>query len=256
LDTAPPEVGHTAPLYIVSVDGTAGVDGTAAAPEGASRKRKRPKRRREDRRRKAWSKGITARERKDLIGADRFALQQRRWLNTNVDFHPCHLDAYPEADLDVFFQGLRTRISTYCGRKKIGCYWVWTRENYAGDRREHLHMVMHLPPRFRADLEAYIRRIYPGGLQLVQVGERTRVYNPETGRWEDGLAYRMKQLRGDAVGKPGPTRLNRETRSRCDGAAVAPVYGKRCGVSDSLTLKAEQKWRAATTPPATVAAAA
>jgi len=56
----------------------------------------------------------------------------------------------------------------------------------------------------------------------------------------------MKQLRGDAVGAPGPTRLNRETRSRCDGALVAPVYGKRCGVSDTLALKAERAWFAAT----------
>jgi hypothetical protein len=95
------------------------------------------------------------------------------------------------------------------------------------------------------DLEAYLRRLYPGGPDLVSIGTRTRDFNPETGRRVDGLLYRMKQLRGDAVGAPGPTRLNRETRSRFDDAPVAPVYGKRCGVSDSLTLKAEQKWRSA-----------
>jgi hypothetical protein len=151
--------------------------------------------------------------------------------------------------MDAFLQGFRTRLSTCLGRKKISCYWVWTRENYEGERREHLHMVLHLPSRGRAslkaDLEACIRRLYPGGSDLVRIGERTSVFNPQTRRWEDGLRYRMKQLRGDAVGAPGPTRLNRETRSRYDGAPVAPVYGKRCGVSDSLSPKTEQKWRAA-----------
>ena len=53
----------------------------------------------------------------------------------------------------------------------------------------------------------------------------------------------MKQARGDAVGAPGPYRLNREITSRYDRAPVAPVYGQRCGVSDSLSLKAEQQWR-------------
>ena len=71
------------------------------------------------------------------------------------------------------------------------------------------------------------------------------MFNPQTRRWEDGLRYRMKQLRGDAVGPPGPLRLNRETKSRHDGAPVAPVYGQRCGVSDSLSLKAERAWRTA-----------
>jgi hypothetical protein len=109
--------------------------------------------------------------------------------------------------------------------------------------------TLHLPSRgqanLKAHLEAYIRRLHPGGPDLVRIGERTNVFNPQTRRWEDGLRYRMKQLRGDAVGPPGPTRLNRETSSRYDGAPVAPVYGKRCGVSDSLSPKEEQKWRAA-----------
>jgi hypothetical protein len=98
-------------------------------------------------------------------------------------------------------------------------------------------MVMHLPPRLRSELETAIRRWHPG---VVQVGERKAFYNPTTGRRTDGLSYRMKQMRGDAVGPLGPTRLYRETKSRHDGAPVAPVHGKRCGVSDSLTHKAEE----------------
>jgi hypothetical protein len=193
------------------------------------------------------SKGITAKERKNLLGADQFARLLHRPLNTTLDFHPCHLADCPAKDLDTFFSELRMRISTRLRRWGIGTYWVWTRENYEGERREHLHMVLHLPPRYRAELEAYIRRQsrYKGNAFVVEVGERKNEFNPVTRRWEDGLRYRMKQLRGDAVGAPGPTRLNRETKSRYDGAPVAPVYGQRCGVSDSLSLKAEQAWRAA-----------
>jgi hypothetical protein len=168
----------------------------------------------------------------------------RHPLRTTLDFHPVHLDAYPEGELDDFFARLRTAISTWCGRKKIGCFWVWTRENYEGERREPRHMVMHLPPRFHDQLEAHIRRLYPGGKKLVRIGNRKSHWCPKARRWVDGLDYRMKQLRGDAVGAPGPTRLNRETKSRHDGALVVPVYGKRCGVSDSLTVRAEKAWEA------------
>jgi hypothetical protein len=242
LATALLEPDQTALLTSVSVEGI------AADPENVIKRRKPPGkgrgRRGRDKRRKTLSKGITAPERKNIAGADSFARERGRPLNTTLDFQPYHLTTYPAGDLDVFFQGLRTRISTWCGRKKVGCFWVWMRENYVGSRREHLHVVMYLPARFRAELEAYIRRLYPGTEQLIAIGERTTEYDPETGRWTDGLAYRMKQLRGDAVGKPGPTRLPRQVRSRYDEAPVAPVHGKRCGVSDSLTLKSEQNWRA------------
>jgi hypothetical protein len=201
-----------------------------------------------DKRRKTWSKGITATERREMLRANGFSRLIRRPLNTTLDF-PCHLTDYPTESLDAFFGGLRTRISTWLQRKRIGTYWVWTRENYKGERREHLHMVLHLPVKQReelaAELEAYVRGLarYKGSEAVVRVGERTTVFNPATGRWEDGLQYRMKQLRGAAVGPIGPTRLNRETRSRRDGAPVAPVLGKRCGISDSLSAKAEQRWR-------------
>ena len=73
------------------------------------------------------------------------------------------------------------RISTWLRRKGIGTYWVWTRENYEGERREHLHIVLHLPPRFRAALEDHIRDLFPGGLGLVSVGARKNEFNPTTG---------------------------------------------------------------------------
>jgi hypothetical protein len=228
-----------------------------AGRQGAGHEGRKARRRSRgpDKRRKSWSKGITSRERKDLLRADGLASLIGQPLNTTLDFHPSHLATYPTANLNEFFAALRMRISTWLRRKRIGTYWVWARENYAGERREnyagerreHLHIVLHLPPRYRAKLEAHIRVLppYKGDAYLVQVGERTSVRCPVTGRWIDGLAYRMKQLRGDAVGAPGPYRLTRETTSRYDGAPVAPVYGQRCGVSDSLSLKAEQQRRIA-----------
>lgn len=209
------------------------------SPRAGGRSRKH-----QDGRRKTESKGITRDKRHDTIRAENFAYRIGRRLQTTLDFHPVHLDAPPDESLDAFFAGLRNRIATWCRRKIDGSWWVWTRENYAGEGREHLHLVMHLPPRFRPQLKAAIRRWYPGNPELVHVGERKAFYNPATGRWTDGLSYRMKQLRGDAAGPPGPTRLYRETKSRHDGAPVAPVYGKRSGVSDSLSAKAEDKWRA------------
>jgi hypothetical protein len=232
-----------------------GVSVAAAEPVGRKRhlrghraaKRRKP--RSQDKRRKTWSKGITSRERKNILGADKFAGDIGKPLNTTLDFHPRHLDEYPTESLDTFFAAFRVRLTTQLRRWGIGSYWAWMRENYEGERREHLQMVLHLPARgwakWRERLETYVRRLppYRGGIGVVQVGPRKKEFNQETGRWDDGLRYRMKQLRGDAVGPPGPLRLNRETKSRFDGAPVAPVYGQRCGVSETLSLKTERAWR-------------
>ncbi len=88
------------PLLIsVSVEGTgAAVRRAPSEPrQGRSKtKRRAPGR---DKRRKTLSKGITAKERKNLIGADTFARLIRRHLNTTLDFHPCHLADYPTQSL-------------------------------------------------------------------------------------------------------------------------------------------------------------
>ena len=60
---------------------------------GSSKRRKRA-----DRRFKRPSKGITSQERKDALGADRFARHIGKPLNATLDFQPCHLDAYPTCD--------------------------------------------------------------------------------------------------------------------------------------------------------------
>ncbi len=242
MTTSHPAADQPSPTYVVNVDAESG--GEQARRPRSPQPRKRGKRRL-DRRRKTESKGITTKERRETLRAENFAHKIRRPLQTTLDFHPLYLDAQPEESLDVFFAGLRVRLTTWCRRKIGGSWWAWFRENYAGDRREHLHMVMHLPPRLRGELETAIRRWHPGAPDVVQIGERKAFYNPATGRRTDGLSYRMKQMRGDAVGPPGPTRLYRETKSRHDGAPVAPVHGKRCGVSGSLTHKAEEAWQAA-----------
>jgi hypothetical protein len=242
LTTPPAAAAQPSHTYAVSVDAESGGEQKRRRTSQQSRKRGG---RRLDRRRKTASKGISTKERRDVVGAENFAYRIGYRLQTTLDFHPVYLDGQPEGGLDVFFAGLRNRIATWCRRRIGGSWWVWFRENYAGDDREHLHMVMHLPPRLRSELETAIRRWHPGAPGVVQVGERKAFYNPATGRRTDGLSYRMKQMRGDAVGPPGPTRLYRETKSRHDGAPVAPVHGQRCGISKSLEAEAEERWLAA-----------
>src|SRR4051794_32703433 len=134
-----------------------------------------------DRRRRAPCAALDAPGRRDLRAA--FAHGQRigRAPTCTIDFHPAYMDQYPAGELAVWFKDeLRNRITTWLRRRGVGWYALWVRESYAGDRREHLHLLIHCPMAFRADLEAAIRRWYPGSPEMVKIGQVTWRKDPRT----------------------------------------------------------------------------
>jgi hypothetical protein len=200
-----------------------------------------------DGRRRRLSPAIDAPDRRDIREA--FAHGQRIGypLNCAINFHPVHMHDYPEGDLGVWFKDeLRNRMTTWLRRRGIRWHAVWMRENYVGDRREHIHLLINCPIHLRDDLLAAIRRWYPGTDDLVTMGPVTWRKHPKTGFLVcAGLEYRLKQMTARAWGPPRPGRPRRETESRHDRAPVAPVMGRRHGVSDTLNQKARDEWQAA-----------
>lgn len=197
-----------------------------------------------DGRRRKLVPAIDAPDRREIWEA--FAHGQRIGFapTCTIDFHPSYMTTYPTGEIGVWFKDeLRNRISTWLSRRKVRLYAIWTRENYVGDRREHLHLMVYCPAHMRADLERAIRRWYPGSAEMLKLGNLTYRKNPRTGFTScPGLEYRMKQMTSRAWGPPRPTRPRREIKSRQDGSPVAPVLGRRYGVSDTLSYKARAAW--------------
>lgn len=200
-----------------------------------------------DRRRRTPSAAIDAPDRREIFDAFAHAQRISRTPTCTIDFHPIHMDAYPDGEIGLWFKDeLRNRITTWLRRRHINCYAIWIRENYAGERREHLHLMIFCPIALRADLEAAIRRWYPGNPEMVRFGQLNLRKHPRTGFVTcSGLEYRLKQMTVRAWGPPRRNRPRRETKSRYDGAPIAPVLGRRFGVSRTLERKAREAWQQA-----------
>ncbi|MFJ7441664.1 hypothetical protein ACIQW5_29235 [Methylorubrum thiocyanatum] len=199
---------------------------------------------RPDRRKRSGADALNHHDRRNLWEAFRHGIRIGFPPTCTIDFHPVHMDTYPEGELATWFKDeLRNRITTWLRRRKVGWYAIWIRENYAGDRREHLHLMIHCPARLRAELKAAIEKWYPGNAEMVAMGALTWRKHPSSGRIAcPGFEYRLKQMTARAQGPPRIGRPRREVKNRYDGSAVASVNGLRSGVSRTLDAKARQRW--------------
>src|SRR4051794_10284410 len=79
-----------------------------------------------DRRRRALSPALDHLDRRGLKDAFAYAQSIGRAPTCTIDFHPCHMDAYPAGDLSIWFKDeLRNRITTWLRRRHIGWYAIW-----------------------------------------------------------------------------------------------------------------------------------
>lgn len=196
-----------------------------------------------DKRKRVATEALSHHDRRNLWEAFRHSIRIGFPATCAIDFHPSKMDQYPEVELVVWFKDeLRNRITTWLRRRKIVWHAIWIRENYAGDQREHLHLLVHCPPRHRPDLEAAIRRWYPGDPTLVMLSSLTWRRHPSGRIACSQFEYRLKQMTTQAQGPPRVGRPHREIRNRHDRSLVAPVSGLKCGVSRTLDAKARKAW--------------
>lgn len=218
--------------------------GMGSPAQRLGRKEPRGPAQRLDRRKRSETEALDPLDRRNLWEAFRHGIRIGFPPTCTIDFHPVHMDTHPEGELAVWFKDeLRNRVTTWLRRRKVGWYAIWVRENYAGDQREHLHLMLHCPARLRTALKAAIERWFPGNAQMVAMGTLTWRVHPYSGRVScRGFEYRLKQMSSRAQGPPRVGRPHREVKNRHDGAAVAAVAGLRCGVSKTLDAKARKNW--------------
>jgi hypothetical protein len=173
---------------------------------------------------------------RDLIGAEQFALKRGKPMTATINIHPKLLNEYPE-DIGRWISWLTNNIRIHCQRAGFGYYALWVRENYEGDdRREHLHLMLHLPEGQRDALEAALRRWLPGAENVVHLG-RPEFRRDRYGRKVNkALTYMLKQMTPQAHYALGG-KVFREKHCPETYARVAPVLGRRSGISRSLKAR-------------------
>jgi hypothetical protein len=176
---------------------------------------------------------------RELGDAVAFAEKHGKPLNTSFTIHPNLLTTYP-ADLGRWVsQVLLNKLRIWCDRHGFGYFTIWVRESYEGNRREHLHILIHVPEREQAALLEALHRWLPGEERVVKIGKPEYKRDRFGRRTNKALTYMLKQMTPQArFALEG--RVRRENKCRDDHAPVAAVLGRRCGVSRSLNRQTRQ----------------
>lgn len=168
-------------------------------------------------------KAIGPREVRILRNAVYEASRHGHPLNVTLTLHP-GMFKEPPSDPGQYFHAELKKIGNWF-RRKVGPWWaLWVRENYDGANREHLHLLVHVPPQLRSDFVRAVARWWP----QPKVAVADDVDDPQK-----ALAYMLKQMTPQA--HFALRRLvRRETHSRHDRAKVGAVLGKRTGLTRPL----------------------
>lgn len=188
--------------------------------------------------RRKLSKALSHREVRDLVEATHFAEKRGKPLTATLNVNPSSLDDYP-ADLGRWLTAFLNKLRIWCERAGFGYFAIWVSENYVGTGREHLHVLLYVPDGKRAALESAARRWLPGQKGVVQIGRPEFRVDRSSRRVNKALTYVLKQMTPQAWAALGRD-VRREKHCRHTGEAVAPVMGKRCGVSRSLNERTRQ----------------
>ena len=169
---------------------------------------------------------------RELGDALAFAEKRGKPLNTTITVHPKLLACYPGDVGRWISEVFLNRLRIWCGGA-LAITPSWVRGNQEGDRREHLHVLLCVPERERANLADTLRQWLVGEEGVVKVGRAEYSRDRYGRRTNKAFTYMLKQMNNNARFALG-NQVRREKKCRDDHAPVAAILGKRCGVSRSL----------------------
>jgi hypothetical protein len=181
-------------------------------------------------------------------------------LNTHLTFVPYYdaLVSPSPADIAATFKRLLTYLSTWTWRN-TRCRLTFIRIAHSDDdgsgRNPHLHILMHLPAKYRDALQAALTNLYgytaAGGL-VAMVRNGFEPVRHESGYWGSSFDYMTRHKTQQAFIAGGglssrPGRSWRASRRDEKGRHVGikcPFIGRRWNVSRNLNAKDRQDHRA------------
>jgi hypothetical protein len=136
--------------------------------------------------------------------------------------------ALPPADPGKYLRrAVISRLGVWLRRRSIPWVALWVRENFVGPNREHVHLLMHVPPGAWGEFRAALQRWWPepNAVDIRRVHDVT-----------GALRYLSKQLSPQAHFAVR-RRIRRQSQCGRTGARVAPVLGRRFGMTRSLSTR-------------------
>jgi hypothetical protein len=181
------------------------------------------------------TKGLNTDQVKELNYAWHHAATIGRPLNAFLTIRPIDIDDMSPGERCRVFSAIRNKLGVYARLRGFEPAFIWSREaNPDGTGTgEHLHVLMHIPAKHRADFEKTVFDWLPGAAE-VDVGkahQRTRIAS--NGKRHSAVGYISKQMTPQAWYGRG---LNREPGG--------PILGKRGGTTKNLDRRARAAFRA------------
>jgi hypothetical protein len=144
-----------------------------------------------------------------------------RPLNVMITFRP--FEDLDQKTCCEFAARLRHKLCIYARQHGFDFVAAWARECNRDGTGEHVHILMHVPPRHCADLEKKIIGWHPEPAAADLTPANQRVVFTDNGFQRSAIGYVCKQMTPQAWYKRGLTRK-----------AGGPILGKRGGVTRNI----------------------
>lgn len=116
--------------------------------------------------RRRVSKGLCTAEVKEMSEAWHHAARIGRPLNVLISLRPEKIDDLSPEERCLDFRAFRNKASGYARRHGFEPTFVWSREINPDGSGEHMHVLMHVPKRFRQHFEETLIGWFPGPAEM------------------------------------------------------------------------------------------
>jgi hypothetical protein len=188
-----------------------------------------------------------------LLSAWHHAAKTGQPLNRLVTFRPIGIDRMEGVDRCRLFDRLRKQLDQYARQHGFPLAIAWSRESAEDGAGEHLHCLMHVPPRWQKHFSDTVWRWLPEraateheveymtSVDVRPANQRTLI--TEAGKRHSAIGYLVKQMSPQAGGRMEGVGDDARWVRHMHRVKGGPVLGKRAGVSRSLGKKAVDAWK-------------
>jgi hypothetical protein len=179
--------------------------------------------------RRRYTNGLAGKQVEELLRGWEHACRIGFPLNVLISIRP--VEDHSSNGFCALAAGVRNKLGVYARQHTFPFVAAWVRECNTDCNGEHLHVLMHVPPKHLSHLRQKIVGWFPAP-EAVDVRAATqKVFVARTGIRMSAIGYLVKQMTPRAW-----------YRRRLIRKAGGPILGKRGGVTQNIGRKAIQQY--------------